>query len=153
MSNYLKPQSPIYNESTDSYIYPLTTSDQIIMPDGSRLGEVPACMQMELLWENASPESEFGSQTIALDLQNYDGVYIHVQQYVGGATMFYMAAIGKMTLMSCSNKNIGERAADVQESQIVFSDGFLQASYGVQTANNKWMVPYQIYGIKGGKLI
>lgn len=37
MSNYLKPQSPIYNESTDSYIYPLTTSDQVIMPDGSRL--------------------------------------------------------------------------------------------------------------------
>ena len=33
---YLKPQSPIKNG--DDYIYPLTTIDQVIMSDGSRLG-------------------------------------------------------------------------------------------------------------------
>ena len=33
---YLKPQSPIKNG--EDYIYPLTTIDQIIMADGSRLG-------------------------------------------------------------------------------------------------------------------
>lgn len=32
---YLKPQSPLKNN--DDYIYPLTTVDQIIMEDGSRL--------------------------------------------------------------------------------------------------------------------
>lgn len=37
MSNYVKPQSPLYNEHNDTYIYPLTTVDQIIMPDGSRM--------------------------------------------------------------------------------------------------------------------
>ena len=37
MSNYVKPQSPIYNRKTDTYLYPLTTADQVIMPDGSRL--------------------------------------------------------------------------------------------------------------------
>ena len=37
MSNYIKPQTPIYNEGNDSYIYPLTTSDQVIMEDGSKL--------------------------------------------------------------------------------------------------------------------
>ena len=31
---YLKPQSPIKNGQ--DHIYPLTTYDQIIMPDGSR---------------------------------------------------------------------------------------------------------------------
>ena len=33
---YLKPQSPIKNGN--DYIYPLTTIDQVIMSDGSRLG-------------------------------------------------------------------------------------------------------------------
>ena len=37
MSNYVKPQSPIYHEGSDNYIYPLTTADQIILEDGSRL--------------------------------------------------------------------------------------------------------------------
>lgn len=40
MSNYVKPQSPIYNRKTDTYIYPLTTADQIIMPDGSRFTNI-----------------------------------------------------------------------------------------------------------------
>lgn len=35
MSEYLKPQSPI--QLNDNYIYPLTTIDQVIMPDGDRL--------------------------------------------------------------------------------------------------------------------
>lgn len=34
--SYLKPQSPIKNG--EDHIYPLTTIDQIIMEDGSRLG-------------------------------------------------------------------------------------------------------------------
>lgn len=37
MSNYIKPQSPLYNENKDIFIYPLTTADQVVMNDGSRL--------------------------------------------------------------------------------------------------------------------
>ena len=37
MSDYLKPQSPLYHKEEDSYFYPLTTVDQVIMEDGSRL--------------------------------------------------------------------------------------------------------------------
>ena len=33
MSNYLKPQSPLYNKNKDIYFYPLTTSDQILVND------------------------------------------------------------------------------------------------------------------------
>ena len=40
MSSYLKPQSPLYHKSEDAYFYPLTTVDQIIMEDGSRLNTV-----------------------------------------------------------------------------------------------------------------
>ena len=37
MSSYLKPQSPLYHKEKDTYFYPLTTVDQVIMPDGGRL--------------------------------------------------------------------------------------------------------------------
>jgi hypothetical protein len=33
---YLKPQSPLRHKSGD-YFYPLTTADQVVMDDGSRL--------------------------------------------------------------------------------------------------------------------
>ena len=36
---YLKPQSPIKDKDGD-YVYPLTTVDQVIMPDGRRLNAV-----------------------------------------------------------------------------------------------------------------
>lgn len=36
---YLKPQSPIKDKDGD-YLYPLTTVDQVIMEDGSRLNAV-----------------------------------------------------------------------------------------------------------------
>lgn len=39
MSSYLKPQSPLYHKEEDAYFYPLTTADQVIMGNGSRLVE------------------------------------------------------------------------------------------------------------------
>lgn len=37
MSKFLKPQSPLYHKEEDAYFYPLTTVDQVIMEDDSRL--------------------------------------------------------------------------------------------------------------------
>lgn len=37
MSSYLKPQSPLYHKKEDTYFYPLTTVDQVVLEDGSRL--------------------------------------------------------------------------------------------------------------------
>ena len=42
MSEYLRPQSPIYSKEKDAYIYPLTTTDQVIMPDGRRMNSIIA---------------------------------------------------------------------------------------------------------------
>lgn len=36
---YLKPQSPLQHKDGD-YFYPLTTADQVIMEDGSRLNAI-----------------------------------------------------------------------------------------------------------------
>lgn len=40
MSTYLKPQSPLYHKTEDAYFYPLTTVDQVILEDGSRLNTI-----------------------------------------------------------------------------------------------------------------
>ena len=37
MSEYLKPQSPLYHKAEDAYFYPLNTSDQVIVSTGERL--------------------------------------------------------------------------------------------------------------------
>lgn len=39
MSEFLKPQSPLQH-SNGSYIYPLTTADQVILEDGTRLNSI-----------------------------------------------------------------------------------------------------------------
>ena len=47
MSNYLKPQNPIYNKKEDTYIYPLTTADQILVGD-KRLPEYSIVSNREI---------------------------------------------------------------------------------------------------------
>ena len=37
---YKKPQSPLYDKKEAAYFYPLTTSDQVILPSGERLPSV-----------------------------------------------------------------------------------------------------------------
>lgn len=37
IDTYLKPQSPLYHSKEDAYFYPVTTVDQVIMTDGSKL--------------------------------------------------------------------------------------------------------------------
>ena len=37
---FIKPQIPIKDFNTGDYIYPLTTADQVVMKDGSRLNSV-----------------------------------------------------------------------------------------------------------------
>ena len=47
MPEYLRPQSPIYSKENDAFIYPMTTVDQVIMPDGSRLNSKVISVNMD----------------------------------------------------------------------------------------------------------
>lgn len=40
MSNYVKPQIPLQHTESGDYFYPLTTVDQVIMENGSRLSSI-----------------------------------------------------------------------------------------------------------------
>lgn len=73
---YLKPKSPIKNSGSGDYIYPLTTIDQIIKSDGSRLGSADGKINLtasELglqLQDFDLPSLEGGQATTALSLNN-----------------------------------------------------------------------------------
>ena len=169
MSNYLKPQSPIYNESTDSYIYPLTTSDQVIMPDGKRLDkdglesmitpEGIGAMSMELLWENASPSSEFAAQIISLNLSQYKYVRIEFanieKRYIRDFPIGYRSGVDYSYLWDDGTTAFGiyVRELTINAGSINFArcvtvydanDSKKQSS----EANN-YIKPVKIYGIKG----
>lgn len=66
---YLKPQSPLKDKKSGDYFYPLTTADQVVMPDGSRLNSVfkhTVRTNITLLasaWSSTAPYK----QTIALN--------------------------------------------------------------------------------------
>lgn len=154
MSNFVKPQSPIYNKSTDTYIYPLTTSDQVIMPDGSRFdAENIGGMKMELLWENASPTSEFAAQTISLDLSNYDAIDLYYRTYTSFDmnTGYYRCPVGKNQRATTSSEFIYIRDCNTTIHGVTFRDAEYVATYGSAnyTTYNSILIPIKIYGIKG----
>ena len=57
----------------------IATAEQEISDINSSLG-----LKMDLLWTNASPSSNFGAQTISVDLSNYKGYYMSFRYYAGG---------------------------------------------------------------------
>ena len=162
MSNYLKPQSPIYNKGNDSYIYPLTTSDQVIMPNGRRLDkeglesmvtpEGIGAMSMELLWENASPDSSManGTTITGLPLSNYD-MYAILFKYLSGQP-FYLP----LHVMSCGlhcYANYAGSSGQVVSRSCLYRPNYIELrdSYVNNVVDNSTMIPYRIYGIKGVK--
>ena len=114
-------------------------------------------ISMELLWENASPTSDFAAQTISLDLSEYDEV--EIEYICHGSTSHKKrvkgkigeAVIGDMVMSNVgytagSTVYAGFRAMQINSNGIAFQAA---CSY-VATANNL-VKPIKIYGIKGVK--
>lgn len=173
MANYLKPQSPLHSKENDAYFYPLTTSDQVILPDGSRLNQdkleamiletatpdAIGALSMELLWENASPTSEFAAQTIALDLHGASCFVIEIKNNTSGNTFMYklckagsyadinvsLAVADTAQRYSISNRTVffGTDSVTFQSSMHCYNG---VAGY---VANNI-LIPTRIFAFKGG---
>lgn len=198
MSEYLKPQSPLYHKKEDTYFYPLTTVDQVIMDDGNRLGRfnllsidkndvnegepnlvnadtldgysaeefarkedlsdyaklsdlenIDTGITMKLLWENASPESEFVEQAVNLDLDEYDFVQVAFMASPGASTHIATGFIRINSDTYCEGyytnsgdylkRNFRANAG----SGLYFENGKQNSTSGAG-----YMIPYQIYGIK-----
>lgn len=110
--------------------------------------------EMELLWQNASPTSEFGAQTLSFDLSEYKFVFMVCFSSIdGGGTIkkIYIAANGEKNVLHAQDCVFYERSATVNNSGITFTNAIRYPTYTgwTTTTANKNIVPYKIYGIKG----
>ncbi len=100
------------------------------------------------LWENASPTSAFGAQTIDLDLSVYSHIIV-----VGMVSTTYQVQIstfackGIAAILTGAWGDTGttfHREFSFDASGVAFGNGYYMKSQSVLGA-----IPYQIYGIKG----
>ena len=114
------------------------------------LEEIAGKLEMELLWTNASPTSNFAAQNISLDLSGYDEALVYFRvatdQY---GIISARGAIGDGAVTSFiwgDTGGYGHRWTDLTTTQVKFYG----ASYN-KASNNKYCIPVAIYGIKGVK--
>lgn len=117
------------------------------LPTPEEIGAMP---EMQLLWENASPESAFVAQLIPLDLSEYDIVLVeikfssfNIQRVTGFARKGQTTYIGTPVTVNAF------RAVEVSDGGCSFADGYLVSTYTNATVNNERAIPTAIYGIKG----
>ena len=116
-----------------------------------------AGMQMELLWENASPTSEFAEQTINLDLSEYDMVYIRlIYETTYSRTYGAFIFVGDSHTIesmnhpgsTAENRVWKGRLVEVNKTGIYFTYGVSRTETTI-TQSNIVAIPTAIYGIKG----
>ena len=115
----------------------------------------------ELLWENASPNSSFVGQTISLDWTKYSKLELLSAFQTGvtiggdaGALMrsvdFIDCSLG--TIMIAREPKTGStnayRKYTLLDDGIKIENGASESSSGGITADNSYMVPIKIYGMK-----
>lgn len=109
-------------------------------------------MSMELLWENASPGSQFASQTVVCNISEYDFVYIDYFESIlnsyHNSVFFYAGFAATLDLIDSSGRVIFRQARQAHNGSslvgFTFSDAFVSGQ-----PDNNYTIPYRIYGIKG----
>jgi len=118
-------------------------------------------MQMELLWQNASPNSDFAAQNISLDLTKYQ--YIMVDTYTTpGAVMVRKGGSSAITLVVTSSTSANKTVLQLARRMVYFNDERVTFEDCISTlytttsgkfsdvaASNSAAKPYRIYGVKG----
>ena len=109
----------------------------------------------ELLWENANPNNQFPSQTIILDLSNYNIILIETRHnndsyfdnFNLNASMLIVGFNG--TCMgyyeNIDGSGISYREADIHKNSIWFNSGHENTA----APKDSFCIPVRIYGIKG----
>lgn len=118
-------------------------------------------MEMELLWENASPTSTFTAQEIPADVDpdEYDGVIVVVRLDVSGTTQVGIYFDSGDNGLLYTAGWFGDRAGVAYRSftyekntakRYTVSGGTYFNDL-VNTTSNSYCIPLRIYGIKGVK--
>lgn len=118
-------------------------------------------IEIEKVWENASPTSAFAVQDVSLDLNDYDFVRIrfNVSTTSTSYTMGLCAVDGTNALVSSlyntlyvlGGNRIGNcyRYVTVNKTKITFSNGLSKDSVDTNPiTRTNMMIPVEIYGVK-----
>lgn len=124
----------------------MKTKAQVIADLGITSG-----VEMVMLWENASPNSAFGAQTLNLSLGEYDLIRIVSHHDSDGATIIIDCDLSVVVGESFElNGHFGGKAnyreGTTSNTQVTFKACF---ESGSSTADNTRIIPMRIYGIKG----
>lgn len=116
-------------------------------------------MNMTLLWENASPSSDFAAQYITINnLQDYDFIaleYLFLNSDTTGGQLVIIKSNGYGEMFCCNLDDYLKlynvfRIISIRNNMVIFKACFMTKSTAVQaSARNDMMIPYRIYGIKG----
>ena len=104
---------------------------------------------MDLLWTNASPTSEFASQTIELDLSEYKLflfiIYTDTDNNLISMDILLKGFNIRSTISHYSTKDpiIYARSINITDNNITIGDASVNTGI-----NNIGYIPYQIYGVK-----
>ena len=109
----------------------------------------------KLLWTNANPTSNFSSQTIPLDLSDYDAVDVvtiasRTTGRIGVCRLFVGAPVDQSLLLLGDDATKHARNLTLHTDGITFQNGYYQymTSGQAQTADAGQAIPYKIYGVK-----
>lgn len=117
----------------------------------NNLDNLDAGLQMELLWENASPDSNFAAQTINLDLDGYERIKIEWRLHVKLENYIYGEyTVGNGIAISYASSVASYRTAFFTENSITFNAPVQHTYTGNNAENVALFIPIKIYGIKGG---
>lgn len=120
-------------------------------------------IEMDLLWENASPTSAFEPHTIEVDLSDYSTILMTFKSYVaydykGITAIFKKGEAAVVSAISGSgSQNTGALWASNRlitasdDNGITVGQGTYMPYTGSAAVRNDSLLPYQIYGIKGVK--
>ena len=113
-----------------------------------------AALSPVLLWTNSDTSADFAAQTVSLSLSAYSMVrveYLLKTGYVGRAVHEHVKGFMNVAFGLYPGSPFVQTTREVLVSAtgVQFYAGYVTTSGGAAcTANNTYMVPYRIYGIK-----
>lgn len=132
------------------YCWYLVDGQLTLDPDAAApaVAVVEPVLRMAKLWENETPTATFYSQTVALDLSEYDAISLYYKNVPSGAVYFSTGPVligSRVTMQYVSTSgDMYHRHADVRATGIVFGAGQLNGE-----ASNNAPVPCIVFGWKG----
>ena len=152
-----KATEPLKDDTTGKYFYPITVASQVDMGNGTKLDKfLENANGMELLWRNASPNSEFPPQTISVDLSKGELFLMKAKRWADlnqYLTVVFMKNETNYIYLayptdSYYKYDIHYRSFAVATNSITVYDNTTINAQSAPTVSNNALKPYEIYKLR-----